>query len=87
MGDNGEDAHDCVRCASVPHMLPSETFATMHYRALGATTEAPSARSGGDKQRGINVGITPKSKSSRRHGEGATTQVVHVRWPHYVYRL
>ena len=87
MGVKGDDEHECVRCASVPRMLPSETFATILCRALGATTEAPSARSGDDKQRGINVGITPKTKSSRRHGEGATTQAVHVRWPHYVYRL
>ena len=75
MGVKGDDAHECVRCVSVLHMLPSETFATMLCRALGATSDEPSVRSGDDKQRGINVGITltPKTKSSRRHGEVANT--------------
>ena len=87
MGVKGDDAHECVRCMSVLHMMPSETFVTMLCRALEATSDAPSVRSGDDKQRGIDVAITPKTKSSRRHGEGANTQTVHVRWPHYVYRL
>ena len=87
MGVKGDDAHECVRCVSVLHMLPSETFATMLCRALEATSDAPSVRSGDDKQRGIDVAITPKTKSSRRHGEGATAQAVHLGWPNYVYRL
>ena len=87
MGVKGDDAHECVRCVSVSRMLRSEMFAVMLCRALEAMSEAPSARSGDEKQRGINVVITPKTKSSAGHGEGPTAQAMHEAWSYYVYRL